>query len=339
MKKTLESILLLFPLFFPQLLFSQSFTPEEYIEQYKEVAITEMNLFGIPASITLAQACLESNFGNSMLARKANNHFGIKCHSDWQGKKVYKDDDKRHECFRHYKSAWESFRDHSKFLKNNPRYAFLFKYDITDYKKWAHGLKRAGYATSPTYPRRLIDLIEKYKLYELDKQYNSGQTLAETESKSFDSRKTKRNKRERRKQKKKLRKKQDKEEYNFSFNPFGREIKENNRVKYIVVKDGDTPFKIAKELQMMEWELFKYNDLPKDSKLQEGQILYIQPKRCKAARGYDTYVVKKGETLRNISQKFAVKMRCLRRKNNMKRDEDVKPGQKLWLRRRKPRDK
>jgi LysM repeat protein len=318
--------------------FSQNLTPEQYIEKYKDVAITEMNLFGIPASITMAQACLESNFGNSMLARKANNHFGIKCHSNWNGKKVYKDDDKKHECFRHYKSAWESFRDHSKFLKNGKRYAFLFNYKITDYKKWARGLKKAGYATSPSYPKRLIGIIEKYKLYELDKYYEPGKNvLAENNStiKNSDKKDKRKERKEKRKRKKEEKRKYAKN-YNFSFNPFGRDIKENNRVKYVIVKQGDTPFKIAKEMQMMEWEIYKYNDLKRGSKLQPGQILYIQPKRCKAERGIEKYTVKQGETLHDISQKFAVKERCIRRKNNMKPDEEVKPGDVLWLRKRKP---
>ncbi len=309
---------------------AQKITPEEYIERYKEVAITEMNLYGIPASITMAQACLESNFGNSMLARKANNHFGIKCHSNWTGKKVYKDDDKKHECFRHYKSAWESFRDHSKFLKNSKRYAFLFEYDITDYKKWARGLKKAGYATSPSYPQRLIGLIEKYRLYELDKYYEPGKVLAESNKPE----KKKRNKEERKEKRRK--KKKSKGQYKFSFNPYGRDIYQENRVKYIIVKKGDTPFKIAKELEMMEWEIYKYNDLPKGAKLTEGQRLYIQPKRCKAERGNDKYTVKAGETLYDISQKFAIKLKCLRRKNNLSENDEVKPGDVLWLRKRKP---
>ena len=317
--------------------FSQNITPEEYIERYKDVAITEMNLFGIPASITMAQACLESNFGNSMLARKANNHFGIKCHSNWNGKKVYKDDDKKHECFRHYKSAWESFRDHSKFLKNGKRYSFLFDYKITDYKKWARGLKKAGYATASDYPQKLIGIIEKYKLYELDKYYEPGKNiLAQNTGKSNKAKKDRKEKRKERRKKKKDKKRKYSDEYKFSFNPYGRDIKEKNRVKYIIVKQGDTPYKIARELQMMEWEIYKYNDLKKGSKLQPGQVLYIQPKRCRAERGIDKYTVQQGETLYEISQKFAVKERCLRRKNNLKSGDEVKPGDILWLRKRKP---
>ena len=142
-----------------QLSYSADYTRAEYIDRFQEVAISEMKLYGIPASITLAQGLLESNNGNSMLATKANNHFGIKCHSNWEGKRIYKDDDAKNECFRVYSSAWESFRDHSKFLQSN-RYQFLYEFKSTDYKSWARGLKKAGYATDPKYPDLLIKIIE-----------------------------------------------------------------------------------------------------------------------------------------------------------------------------------
>ncbi len=142
---------------------------ERYIYQYKAVAKEEMATYGIPASITLAQGILESNAGRSELTRKSNNHFGIKCHG-WKGKKVYHDDDKRHECFRKYKNPLYSFRDHSLFLVGRSRYNRLFDLPLDDYKGWARGLKAAGYATDPTYPRKLIGLIKRYKLYKYDKQ-------------------------------------------------------------------------------------------------------------------------------------------------------------------------
>src|SRR5690554_3598172 len=141
---------------------------EKYIETWKDVAISLMHSHGVPASITLAQGILESGFGNSDLAVKANNHFGIKCH-DWKGESFLKDDDKRNECFRKYKNAAQSFEDHSHFLTGRSRYAFLFDLDVTDYKGWAKGLKQAGYATNPSYDKRLIDLIERYDLDQYDK--------------------------------------------------------------------------------------------------------------------------------------------------------------------------
>ena len=141
---------------------------EIYIEKYKDIAIAEMNEYGIPASITLAQAILESGNGESRLAREGNNHFGIKCHNDWTGETIIEDDDEKGECFRKYKNADESFRDHSLFLTQRGRYTFLFDYDVSNYKKWARGLKKAGYATNPKYASLLIDLIKRYDLSKYD---------------------------------------------------------------------------------------------------------------------------------------------------------------------------
>ena len=147
---------------------AQKLTREQYIKKYKDIAIKQMHRHKIPASIILAQGCLESNDGNSSLAKKANNHFGIKCHDGWKGKKIKQDDDKRNECFRKYDSAVDSYTDHSYFLTSRPRYNSLFDLPITDYKGWAHGLKAAGYATNPKYAKLLIDIIEEYQLYKYD---------------------------------------------------------------------------------------------------------------------------------------------------------------------------
>jgi len=138
-----------------------------YISVYKDIAISEMKTYGIPASITLAQGILESGSGKGTLAVKANNHFGIKCH-DWKGAKIYHDDDKRQECFRKYKNSNGAFRVHSEVLAKRGRYASLFKLDKDDYKGWANGLRRAGYATDKRYPQKLISLIERYELYKFD---------------------------------------------------------------------------------------------------------------------------------------------------------------------------
>jgi len=144
-------------------------TNEQYIKAYATIAMYEMRKYNIPASITLAQGILESGSGNGRLAKKANNHFGIKCH-DWKGKRIYHDDDERGECFRKYRKASESYKDHSIFLTTRRRYANLFQLDPYNYKAWARGLKKAGYATDPKYPKKLIRIIEKYKLYEYDEQ-------------------------------------------------------------------------------------------------------------------------------------------------------------------------
>ncbi len=141
---------------------------KEYIDTYKEIAIREMHRSGIPASITLAQGCLESSNGNSVLSRKSNNHFGIKCKSDWKGARTYHNDDKLNECFRKYRSVEESYIDHTNFLLENPRYGYLFRISHTDFKAWAKGLKAAGYATDPKYAHRLIKIIEDEDLHMFD---------------------------------------------------------------------------------------------------------------------------------------------------------------------------
>ena len=140
---------------------------EDYVKYYSNIAMDEMVQFGIPASITLAQGILESGAGKGRLAVQANNHFGIKCH-DWNGKKIYHDNDEEQECFRKYDNPEYSYRDHSLFLTNRSRYSFLFDFKKDDYKQWAKGLKKAGYATDPKYPQKLIDLIERYELYKYD---------------------------------------------------------------------------------------------------------------------------------------------------------------------------
>jgi hypothetical protein len=155
----------------------KSYNTLSYIEEFKDVAIQSMNTAGIPASITLAQGILESGSGNSDLAKYANNHFGIKCTSEWKGKNYFKDDDQKNDCFRVYTDAKQSFKDHSEFLKRK-RYSFLFQLDKNDYKSWAEGLKTAGYATNPKYPELLINLIEKYQLYKYDQPESEKQKIA-----------------------------------------------------------------------------------------------------------------------------------------------------------------
>ena len=303
------SILLLF-------LFNTGFsqiTRQQYIDTYKGLAIQEMKRVGIPASITLAQGLLESANGNSRLAVKANNHFGIKCHSSWKGKSVRRDDDKKNECFRKYKSAYDSYKDHSKFLKNGKRYAFLFDYKITDYKKWAKGLKKAGYATSKTYATRLIQIIEDYKLY----QYDSGKYEMVASKTPKEEKKATR----------KIRK--TKEDYAVQL---GRVVKQNNRVKYIVAKKGDSYSKLTEEFQMLRFELYKYNEAEKGDKIKSGQIIFLQPKRSKSEKGKNSHTVRKGETLKSISQKYAVKLKKLRKRNHILEGEKIKVGQKIKLR-------
>lgn len=172
MKNSLLTLLL-----FSTLLATAQNKTENYIAKYSSAAVAEMDRCGIPASITLAQAILESGNGESRLAVEGKNHFGIKCHSNWNGKTIIEDDDEKGECFRKYSKVSESYRDHSLFLTQRGRYSFLFEYQKTDYKKWAKGLKKAGYATNPKYPTLLIDLIERYDLTRFDKGESQGKQL------------------------------------------------------------------------------------------------------------------------------------------------------------------
>ncbi len=287
----------------------QKLTREDYINTYKELAIKEMKRSGIPASITLAQGMLESGNGNSTLAVKGNNHFGIKCHG-WKGKKIYHDDDAKGECFRKYKSAYESYIDHSEFLMHTPRYRFLFDLDPDDYKGWAKGLKKAGYATSPRYATMLIKIIEDNELY----VYDSGNARVKRKRERND-------------------KAQSESDFSVSVD---RRVKERNRVEYIEVKKGDTFESLQEEFDLLPFELFSYNNLPKGAGLYPGQELYLQPKRNRAERGNDIHVVQEGETMYSISQKYAVKLNKLYKRNHMDPADELQPGETIWLRKRKP---
>ncbi len=281
-------------------------TREEYIAKYKELAVKEMERTGIPASITMAQGILESGSGNSRLAQKANNHFGIKCH-DWDGKKLKHDDDARRECFRKYRSVEESYRDHSDFLVGKSRYASLFDLDPVDYRQWAIGLKKAGYATSPSYAEALIRIIEENSLYLLD------QGVDVPESAVHFANNTKR-----RSAKDPVSKQ--------------RQVLENNRVKYIIVKKGDSFESLTEELDLLPWQLAKYNETSGNRPLSEGQVLYIQPKRSKAEAGKRIHKVKSGETMYSISQKYAVKLEKLYSRNQMEDGIEPHSGTELLLR-------
>lgn len=281
---------------------AQEMSSEDYIQKFHEIAIDEMHSYGIPASITLAQGILESGNGNSQLSIKSKNHFGIKCHKGWTGKKVYHDDDEENECFRKYKNVSDSYRDHSEFLKNRDRYAFLFDYKMTDYKSWARGLKKAGYATHPEYAERLISLIERYDLAQYDKATKSGK------------RKVKKPKRKERK-----------------------EIhKSTNGLKYVLSNEGDNFDRIATEQSLWLWELLEFNDREKDEHLAEGVIVYLEFKKTKSKSEF--HIVEQGETLYSISQLHGIQLAKLRHKNRLFKDQDVKVGQKLFLRKRMPKN-
>jgi len=300
-------------------LFAQRITPDEYINIWKDLSISEMKRSGIPASITLAQGLLESSNGNSRLAVIANNHFGIKCNG-WEGEEIYHDDDKKDECFRKYNNAKESFVDHTDFLMTRSRYAFLFEYKSTDYKNWAKGLQKAGYATDPKYPQKLIDLIERYKL----NQYDTGTTIAQktTPQRTVPTTATP---------------PATAGAWNdfTSFHVDRHPVKENNRTSYITARGGDTYTSLSNELDMMPWQLPKYNEAKATDELHEGQIIYLQPKRRKAESGKVKHTVREGETMYIISQKYAIKLSQLYKLNRI--DEGTKPkvGDVLNLRKKK----
>jgi LysM repeat protein len=268
-------------------LFSQEkITLEEYVESWKYVAVKQMEVHGIPASITLAQGILESGFGNSKLAREGNNHFGIKCH-DWNGQTIRIDDDKKNECFRKYDNAMASFEDHSAFLTTRNRYAFLFELKSTDYKNWAKGLKKAGYATNPNYPSLLVDLIEKHKLYRFDKMKSSEMDPPRIEvtfsnsTAAVEASKT-------------------------------REVLYNKRLKYITANDGDTFYRIAEEFGLTLRQLHRYNDFPKTKDhLKKGDIIYLMPKNKRAKRSMKSVALSEDKEAWEVSQKFGVRLNAI----------------------------
>ena len=251
---------------------------ENYIKQYRDIAVEEMKKYHIPASITLAQGLLESGAGQSELARKSNNHFGIKCGSDWNGRTVRHDDDARGECFRAYKHPKQSYEDHSKFLAGRPRYASLFKLKITDYKGWARGLKKAGYATNPRYADQLIGIIELYDLHKYDTK--GGLKWMKQ-------------------------------------NPDPHQPYINNGLLYIVVRSGDSWKSISKEFDISQKKLRKYNDLYKGYALQSGDILYLEKKKRKADKEHIVHVLRAGESMYTISQKYGIRLKNLYKLNKM----------------------
>jgi hypothetical protein len=308
LKKPVNFIVIAFLFISFQSFGNERITRSDYIQKWKDVAIQNMKEFHIPASITLAQAILESGDGNSDLAKASNNHFGIKCH-EWKGERVYYDDDKKGECFRKYKNASESFDDHSQFLKRE-RYASLFELDIINYNGWAKGLKKCGYATNPAYAKLLIGIIEKNELHKYDQKFVKGKT---EEIKA------------------KPRSKRKKTIPSSILLSTSRKVDvSENRIKFTLAKEGDTAEEIATELELPVWTLRKYNDLPKNTALSEGELIYLQPKRSKSNQAEHT--VQAEESMRSISQRFGIKLKRLYKKNGITVGSELKPGTTLILR-------
>jgi len=309
---------------------SVSGSAASYINIYKDLAVSEMRRTGVPASITLAQGMLESDYGRSSLARLGNNHFGIKCHSDWNGQTIRQHDEKRNECFRKYRRPEDSYYDHSDFLQSGSRYHFLFDLDPLDYKAWARGLKRTGYATDPDYANLLIRKIEENKLYAFDRDYTAAAPKSQQKVQTKEApaaAKTSNNEQPRA------------QEGTITFGDVmarAPRIMENNRIQYIIVKDGETKEKLDNKFQLLKWELARYNDLNENFAPIQGQMLYLEPKRDKADTGIEFHFSTEGETMYMISQKYGIKLKSLLEMNGMAEGNEPAAGQKIWLQGIKP---
>lgn len=277
----------------------------DYIERYKDMAVDQMLRYKIPASITLAQGLLESGAGTSVLARKANNHFGIKCGGVWKGPYILQDDDARNEKFRKYRSVEESYEDHSRFLKQ-ARYASLFKLSMKDYKGWARGLKRCGYATNPRYASLLIDLIERYDLDKFDK-YKSSKLHYDYNSIDM--------------------------QLNNETLP-SHLVYRNNDNYYVIARSGDTFDLLAEETGVSARDIRRFNELPKGYQIQAGDVLYLERKRKKAAKKYKDvpHVVQAGESMYTIAQRYGIRLESLYDMNNLPDDYAVQVNDRLRVR-------
>lgn len=293
----------------------------QYIERYAGIAYSNQKKYKIPASITLAQGLLESGAGSSTLARKANNHFGIKCHNSWRGARTFHTDDLPNECFRKYNSPEESFADHADFLRK-PRYSRLFKLDPRDYKGWAKGLQQCGYATDKGYANKLIKIIEDYRLYLIDRGNLGRHYKYEKPSKSQSVARRETRKRE---QNKTLHSKNYRLEDD-------REYFLNGSLLFIQVKSDDSLASIAAEFNISEKKLSKYNDLPEGCPLTEGDLIYLQPKLSKAQPPNYLHKVSVGESIHTIAQMYGIKLKSLYRLNNLSKDYIPEEGDMLKLR-------
>lgn len=290
----------------------------DYIDKYSDLAIKEMKRTGVPASITLAQGILESNAGQSVLATKGNNHFGIKCHNDWRGKTMKMDDNAPKECFRVYPNAEASFRDHSDFLRSRDRYKSLFELKQTDYKGWARGLKKAGYATDPGYAEKLITLIEDYELYRFDKgvkvSVKPPLEIEEPKVVQLEPRPGMKYQ----------------ESVTFST---ARKVYSQNGVPFVYAEVGETYASIAASNGLFLKELLKFNDYEQEVALEPGTMVYLARKKAQGPAGVNKYVVEKdGETLRDIAQRFGIRYAALQKLNIVLYGKTLEEGDTVILR-------
>ena len=300
---------------------AQRITIEQYIEQYKDIAISEMKRSGVPASITLAQGIHETESGNSELVKNSNNHFGIKCKSNWTGEAVYHDDDASGECFRAYTKAEDSFRDHSNFLRTNKRYEFLFSLDATDYAGWARGLKKAGYATNPRYPHILIRNIEQYNLQQytlaainempgsvfLKSEDDAAKRLPVevTDDKLLPSNE------------------------NMPATDIPERVITINKTKCVFAKKGTSLLVIANKDNISLNKLMDFNDLAEEGLLDKDQYVYLHKKSKTGGKEY--YIVQSGETMYDVAQITGIQLKYLMLYNNLSQTELPEADSKLYL--------
>ena len=272
---------------------------QQYFNRYGSLAVEQMKKYHIPASITLAQGVFESGAGKSELARKANNHFGIKCHG-WTGRRMYYDDDRSGECFRAYHSVRDSYEDHSVFLSQGQRYKPLFRLSERDYKGWAHGLKKAGYATNPQYAYKLIDIIEAYELYQYDHASGGGFIYKHTRPNDP--------------------------------NPYT--IYQFNKNYYVIAREGDTFKSIAKHVKVSYRSLARYNERDKRDVLQAGDLVYLKKKQTRAPKEFKhkLHVVTAGESMYTIAQKYGIRLKSLYKINRLPADYELNVGDRLLVR-------
>jgi LysM repeat protein len=295
----------------------------KYIDTYKDIAIAEEIRTGVPAAITLAQGIHETGAGTSDLVLSSNNHFGIKCKSGWTGPAVYHDDDAKGECFRKYSDPMESYRDHSDFLKNRPYYASLFQLDPTDYKSWAYGLKKAGYATNPRYPQILIKLIEDYHLQEYTLialkggNKNENDALYASSSDTIDNTSTA----------------VAVPLVNRSVNyPSG--VFRINETSVVFVTKGTSYLRIADENKLSLSRLFDFNDMRPADIAEKDELVFLQRKRKTGAS--EVHQLQQGETLRDVAQQEGIRLESLMELNFLKPGMEPAPGEKIYLREKAP---
>ncbi|HTM91279.1 MAG TPA: glucosaminidase domain-containing protein [Flavisolibacter sp.] len=322
MKKHKLLFTILFALTSNLILAQSSEIIRRYIETYKDVAIAEEIRTGVPASITLAQGIHETGAGTSQLVLKSNNHFGIKCKTGWTGESVSHDDDAKGECFRKYNDPLESYKDHSDFLKNRPYYTSLFDLDPTDYKAWAHGLKKAGYATNPKYAQILIKLIEDYDLQQYTLLALNGKFSGNSDVAYASNVKTESSGEA--KIAEPVVQKAVVKTYNFPSGVF--KINETN---VVFVKKGTAFLKIAHDNDLSLSKLFEFNDMKPVDIAESDQLMYLQRKRKIGTE--DFHVVQEGETLHDIAQVQGIRMESLLEYNLLKQGMQPAVGEKLNL--------